>query len=103
MHKDRNQDSKGRRRCCDFNNPEMFVVNVLKHFILGSSSMSFSSISFSLFFLQASQVALAVKNPLANVADARDPGSIPGLGRSLEKEMATHSTGSLNPKCSCIL
>ena len=30
-----------------------------------------------------------VKNPPANAGDA---GSIPGLGRSLEKEMATHSS-----------
>ena len=31
----------------------------------------------------------AVKNPLAN---AGDEGSIPGLGRSLEEDMATHSS-----------
>ena len=31
---------------------------------------------------RASQVALAVKNPPANAGDARDAGSIPGLGRS---------------------
>ena len=30
----------------------------------------------------ASQVALVVKNPPANVGDIRDLGSIPGLGRS---------------------
>ena len=30
----------------------------------------------------ASQVALAVKNPPANVGDIRDTGLIPGLGRS---------------------
>jgi len=30
----------------------------------------------------ASQVALAVKNLPANAGDARDAGSIPGLGRS---------------------
>ena len=30
-----------------------------------------------------------VKNPLANAGDA---GSIPGSGRSPEKEMATHSS-----------
>ena len=32
----------------------------------------------------ASQVALVVKNPLANVGDIRDMGLIPGLGRSPE-------------------
>ena len=31
---------------------------------------------------RASQVALAVKNPLANAADMRDVGLIPGSGRS---------------------
>ena len=34
-----------------------------------------------------------VKNPPANAEDARDLGSIPGLGRSPgEQEMATHSS-----------
>ena len=32
------------------------------------------------------------KNPSANAGDARDMSSIPGLGRSLEKEMASHSS-----------
>ena len=32
--------------------------------------------------LGASQVALVVKDPLANAGDIRDAGSIPGLGRS---------------------
>ena len=32
--------------------------------------------------LWASLVVLVVKNPLANVGDIRDLGSIPGLGRS---------------------
>ena len=33
-----------------------------------------------------------VKNPPANVGDARDPGPIPGSGRFLVKGMATHSS-----------
>ena len=33
-----------------------------------------------------------VKKPPANAGDKRDAGLIPGLGRSLEKEMATHSS-----------
>ena len=33
-----------------------------------------------------------VKNPPASAGDARDVGSIPGLGRSLEEEMATQSS-----------
>ena len=33
-------------------------------------------------FLRAAQVALMVKNPLANAGDTRDMGSISGSGRS---------------------
>ena len=33
-----------------------------------------------------------VKNPPAKAEDVRNSGSIPGLGRSLEKGMATHSS-----------
>ena len=33
-----------------------------------------------------------VKNPLVNAGDSRDTGSVSGLGRSLEKEVATHSS-----------
>ena len=33
-----------------------------------------------------------VKNTPANSREVRDAGSIPGSGRSLEKEMATHSS-----------
>ena len=36
----------------------------------------------SSIFLQASQVALVVKNSSANAGDIRDVGSIPGLGGS---------------------
>ena len=44
----------------------------------------------------ASQVALVVKNPPANAGDARDAGSIPGLGRS-------HWGGQENPlQYSCL-
>ena len=42
-----------------------------------------SSVFKDLFvILQASQVALVVKNPPANAGDIRDAGSIPGSGRS---------------------
>ena len=37
-------------------------------------------------------MALVLKNLPANAGDLRDPGSIPGLGRSLEKEVAAHSS-----------
>ena len=33
-----------------------------------------------------------VKNPSASLEDIRDVGSILGLGRSLEEDMATHSS-----------
>ena len=46
----------------------------------------------NLCFEGASLVALVVKNPLASAGDIRDTGSIPGLGRSLEEGMATHSS-----------
>ena len=35
---------------------------------------------------------LVVKNLPVSAGDIRDTGSIPGLERSLEKEMATHSS-----------
>jgi len=37
-------------------------------------------------------VALVVKNLPANAGNVRDAGSIAGSGRSLEEEMATHSS-----------
>ena len=40
--------------------------------------------------MQASQVVPGVKSPSANAGDAKD--SIPGLGRPLEKGMATYSS-----------
>ena len=36
-------------------------------------------------------MVLIVKNPPVNAGDIRDAGSIAGLERSLEKEIATHS------------
>ena len=43
-------------------------------------------------YFWASQLARVVKNPPANAGDAGDTGLIPGSGRSLEKDMATHSS-----------
>ena len=40
----------------------------------------------------AFQAAIVVKNLPVSAGDIRDTGSIPGLERSLEKEMATHSS-----------
>ena len=41
---------------------------------------------------RASQVSPVVKNPPASAGDVRDTDLIPGLGRSLEEGMATHSS-----------
>ena len=40
------------------------------------------SLYINILDIRASQVALVIKNPLANAGDIRDVGSIPGLGRS---------------------
>ena len=37
-------------------------------------------------------MVLVVKNVPTNAGDVRDPGSIPGSGRFLEKGIATHSS-----------
>ena len=42
--------------------------------------------------MEASQVALVVKNPPASVRDIRDTGSFPGWGDPLEGETANHSS-----------
>ena len=42
--------------------------------------------------LRASQVALVMKNPPANVGDIKDAGSIFESGKSLEEGMAIHSS-----------
>ena len=43
-------------------------------------------------YVRNSQVALVPQIPPANAGDVRDMGSIPGLGRSPEGGMATHSS-----------
>ena len=40
----------------------------------------------------ASQVVLAIKNLPTDAGDARDAALVPGLERSLEKGMASHSS-----------
>ena len=42
--------------------------------------------------MRVSQVALVVKNLSASAEDVRNMGSIPGTGRSLEREMAIASS-----------
>ena len=41
--------------------------------------------------MMAILVAIVVKNLPVSAGNARDSGSLPGSGRSLEEEMATHS------------
>ena len=43
-----------------------------------------SVLCISFMHIQASQVVLVIKNLPVNAGDARDMGSIPGSGRSLE-------------------
>ena len=50
------------------------------------------TVSRSLFSPLMFVVAQRVKNPPASAGDARDRGSIPGLGRSLKEEMANYSS-----------
>ena len=44
------------------------------------------TLSCNIHVFGASQVALVIKNLLANAGDIRDVGSIPGLGRSWRRE-----------------
>ena len=41
--------------------------------------------------LKVVMMCTVVENLAADAGDTRDAGSIPGLGRSLDEEMATHS------------
>ena len=47
-----------------------------------------------------SQVLYLVKNPPGNAGDARDAGSINGLGRVLEEEMAAYLVFLSGASCS---
>ena len=51
-----------------------------------------ANIIYGLLGFIASLVVLVVENPPASAGDVRDTGSIPGSGRSLEEDMATHSS-----------
>ena len=59
---------------------------------VNSSNYFISMEACELMVCRASQVALVVKNLPANAGDVRDGCLIPGLGRSLEEEMTTHSS-----------
>ena len=64
-----------------------FKASVFRIFLLywGVSKrylFRFPTLVFYIYIFRASQVALVVKNPPANVGDLRDVGSIPWLGQS---------------------
>ena len=54
---------------------------MLYHVVLVSAIQQCDS-AISIHISRTSQLALVVKNPLANVGDIRDAGPIPGSGRS---------------------
>ena len=54
---------------------------MLYHVVLVSAIQQCDS-AISIHISRTSQLALVVKNPLANVGDIRDAGAIPGSGRS---------------------
>ena len=58
---------------------------------LGSAELEESHFNQTCPQPRTSQVVTVVKNLPANAGDIRDAGSIPGLGRSLEEGMETHS------------
>ena len=76
----------------------MEIFSASPRFVLTSSCSVNSSNYFismkacELMVCRASQVAPVVKNLPANAGDVRDGCLIPGLGRSLEEEMTTHSS-----------
>ena len=57
-------------------------VNHEKTLVRHAVSLNTGRLKLKIMALEASQVALAVKNPPANAGDLRDVGSIPGSGRS---------------------
>ena len=69
----------------------------MQYFTTHAANFSLLVLKWYDFFLNvtfnyASQMVLVVKNSRANAGEIRDVSLIPGLGRSLEKEMATHSS-----------
>ena len=75
--------------------PRMPVSDISHHGIRDSWLIALyfldsSNIIFSDDYVWASQVALVVKNPLANAGDRRDVGSILGREDPLEESMVAH-------------
>ena len=64
----------------------IIILSLALHFIILDISFLHSK-SF-----RASQLVPVVKNLSANAEDLRHEGLIPGLGRSLEEDMTTHSS-----------
>ena len=66
------------------------------HGIFQARVLEWGAIAFSITFIEASQMVLVVKNPLANAGDVRDTGWIPELGRSLEEGKAVFLPGEFH-------
>ena len=71
-------------------NPEPREVVVGRCSLYHSCCTSLTGLTRTVPAFLVSQAVLVVKNLPANAGDTRDLSSIPGLGRPLEKEMATH-------------
>ena len=75
----------GGRECC-------LWVNILDGLSFVEKFPGLGELPAGLSKVAASQVALVVKNPPTNAADAKDVGSIPGLERSPGVGKATSSS-----------
>ena len=60
------------------------IVNPINAMRFAFKMANLANVIFYMYILllQASQMVLVVKNPLANAGDIKDTGLIPGLGRS---------------------
>ena len=65
---------------------------ILNHWTTREALTFFFFLGLIIAKFEASQVVPVVKNSPVNAGDIRDIDSIPGLGRSLEEGMATHSS-----------
>ena len=68
-------------------------LNLLRSTETGGGELQMGDIR---IIIMVSQVTPAAKNLPANAGDLRGTGSIPGSGRSLEKEMATRLENSID-------
>ena len=84
-------ESEVAQSCLTLCNPvDCSLPGSFMHGIFQARVLEWGAIAFEYKF-GASHVALVVKNLSVNTGDLRESGSIPGSGRSLEEDMATHS------------